>query len=123
VQELSIGEGSVKTLVKHLKMNDMIITSKSGTILTNKGKVILRDLLTLIPSETIIPKVPSLGKIQLLRIVKNSARLIGSGLEQRDEAIKLGATGATTLIFSNGKFLIPETEYDALDREDIIRIY
>jgi hypothetical protein len=54
-------------------------------------------------------------------LLKNSARLIGSGLEQRDEAIKLGATGATTLIFSNGKFLIPETEYDALDRENIIR--
>lgn len=121
-KELSIGEGSVKTLVKHLKMNEMIITSKSGTILTNKGKVILRDLLTLIPSETIIPKSSiTLGKFNYCVLLKNSARLVGSGLEQRDEAIKLGATGATTLIFSNGKFLIPETEYDALDREDIIR--
>lgn len=121
-KELNLGEGSVKTLIKHLKMNEMIITSKSGTMLTNKGKVILRDLLTLIPSETIIPKSSiTLGKFNYCVLLKNSAKLIGSGLEQRDEAIKLGATGATTLIFSNGKFLIPETEYDALNKENIIR--
>lgn len=121
-KELNLGEGSVKTLIKHLKMNEMIITSKSGTMLTNKGKVILRDLLTLIPSETIIPKSSiTLGKFNYCVLLKNSAKLIGSGLEQRDEAIKLGSTGATTLIFSNGKFLIPETEYDALNKENIIR--
>ncbi|HSF49868.1 MAG TPA: DUF4443 domain-containing protein, partial [Nitrososphaeraceae archaeon] len=118
-KELNLGEGSVKTLIKHLKMNEMIITSQLGTILTNKGKVILRDLLTLIPSETIIPKSSiTLGKFNYCVLLKNSAKLIGSGLEQRDEAIKLGATGATTLIFSNGKFLIPETEYDALNKEN-----
>lgn len=121
-KELNLGEGSVKTLIKHLKMNEMIITSKLGTMLTNKGKVILRDLLTLIPSETIIPKSSiTLGKFNYCVLLKNSAKLIGSGLEQRDEAIKLGATGATTLIFSNGKFFIPETEYDALNKENIIR--
>jgi predicted transcriptional regulator len=121
-KELNLGEGSVKTLIKHLKMNEMIITSQLGTILTNKGKFILRDLLTLIPSETIIPKSSiTLGKFNYCVLLKNSAKLIGSGLEQRDEAIKLGATGATTLIFSNGKFFIPETEYDALNKENIIR--
>jgi len=121
-KELNLGEGSVKTLIKHLKMNEMIITSKLGTMLTNKGKIILRDLLTLIPSETKIPKSSiTLGKFNYCVLLKNSAKLIGSGLEQRDEAIKLGATGATTLIFSNGKFFIPETEYDALNKENIIR--
>ena len=121
-KELNLGEGSVKTLIRHLKMNEMIITSKLGTMLTNKGKIILRDLLTLIPSETKIPKSSiTLGKFNYCVLLKNSAKLIGSGLEQRDEAIKLGATGATTLIFSNGKFFIPETEYDALNKENIIR--
>lgn len=35
-KELSLGDGSVKTLVKHLKMTNMIKTSNAGTILSDK---------------------------------------------------------------------------------------
>ena len=36
-KELNLGEGSIKTLVKHLKMQGMIHTSNSGTRLSDKG--------------------------------------------------------------------------------------
>lgn len=39
---------------------------------------------------------------------------IRSGIEQRDAAIKMGASGATTLLFKENKFLIPRIDYDAL---------
>ena len=39
-QELSLGEGSVKTLIKHLKMQGLIHSTNHGTILTEKGKII-----------------------------------------------------------------------------------
>lgn len=39
-QELSLGEGSVKTLIKHLKMQGLIEASKSGTTMTEKGRKI-----------------------------------------------------------------------------------
>ena len=45
------------------------------------------------------------------------ADAIKSGIEQRDIAIKAGAVGATTLIFKNGIFLIPETNFNALSEE------
>lgn len=49
-KELGLGEGSIKTLIKHLKMSDMILTNNSGTILTKKGENILSELVLLIPS-------------------------------------------------------------------------
>ena len=36
-KELNLGEGSIKTLVKHLKMQGLILTSNSGTKLSDKG--------------------------------------------------------------------------------------
>lgn len=121
-KELGLGEGSIKTLIKHLKMHEMIVTNNSGTILTQKGKHILFQLLSLIPTETLIPKSSiTLAKYNYSVRLKDSANLIGFGLEQRDEAIKLGAKGATTLLFSKGKFIIPGTDYDALNSEKVIR--
>jgi hypothetical protein len=39
-------------------------------------------------------------------------------MEQRDAAIKMGATGATTLLFKHNKFVIPGTKnYDSLEKE------
>jgi hypothetical protein len=49
------------------------------------------------------------------------ADAIKSGIEQRDIAIKAGAIGATTLIFQNGIFLIPGTNFNALSEEPQIQ--
>lgn len=43
-KELSLGEGVVRTLLKHLKMKDLIETTNSGTRLTEKGITILSGL-------------------------------------------------------------------------------
>jgi Mn-dependent DtxR family transcriptional regulator len=44
-KELSLGEGSVKTLVKHLKAQGIIESTKVGTTTTSKGKRISEQLL------------------------------------------------------------------------------
>jgi hypothetical protein len=49
------------------------------------------------------------------------ADAIKTGIEQRDIAIKAGAIGATTLIFKNGIFLIPTTNFNALSEEPQIQ--
>ena len=38
IRELGLGEGSVKTLVKHMKMSGLIENSNAGMWSTNKGK-------------------------------------------------------------------------------------
>ncbi|HEY8523146.1 MAG TPA: hypothetical protein VIL14_05235, partial [Nitrososphaeraceae archaeon] len=55
-KELSLGQGSIKTLVKHLKTTNMIMTSNAGTILTDTGEKLISQILLYIPKETIIPK-------------------------------------------------------------------
>src|SRR5215210_607848 len=117
-KELSLGEGSIKTLVKHLKTTNMIMTSNAGTILTDTGERIISQILVHIPKETIIPKSSiTVGKFNYVVLVKNIANSIHSGIEQRDIAIKSGAMGATTLIFKDGKFLISGTNFNALVNE------
>ena len=116
--ELSLGGGSIKTLVKHLKTTNMIKTSNAGTILSEKGERIISQILSHIPKETIIPESSiTVGKFNYAVLVKNIANSIHSGIEQRDIAIKSGATGATTLIFKDGKFLVPKTNFNALADE------
>jgi hypothetical protein len=43
--------------------------------------------------------------------------VIKTGIEQRDAAIKMNALGATTLVYRDKKFMIPNTNFDALHKE------
>ncbi|MDQ6722806.1 MAG: hypothetical protein M3Z01_00875 [Thermoproteota archaeon] len=107
-QELSLGEGSVRTLVKHLKMQGLINTTNHGTTLTDKGKTISAALVRSIPSETDIPQCSiALGKFNYVVLLKQASFAIKSGIEQRDAAIKVGALGATTLLYHDHRFFMP----------------
>ena len=118
MDELGLGEGSVKTLVKHLKMNNLIENSNAGMWLTNKGKSIYSKLHAVIPSEISLPACSiTVGKFNFAVLIKNHVRNIGTGIEQRDAAIKIGAVGATTLIFEKGKFLMPDRNQVALRKD------
>jgi hypothetical protein len=118
VRELGLGEGSVKTLVKHMKMSGLVENSKGGMWLTDKGKTVYTKLHLVIPNEMDISKCSiALGKFNHAVLVKNLAYGIKSGIEQRDTAIKSGAVGATTLIFRNGGLLMPSTREDLLRKD------
>ena len=70
-QELALGEGSIKTLVKHLKMKGLIQSTKRGTTMTEKGRKITSEILLLIPRETTIPKCSiALGKFNYAVLVR-----------------------------------------------------
>ena len=116
--KLSLGGGSIKTLIKHLKTMDLIKTSNAGTILTQKGEKLISQISLQIPKETVLPESSiTVGKFNYVVLVKDIANSIHSGIEQRDVAIKSGAAGATTLIFIENRFLIPGTNYNALENE------
>jgi Domain of unknown function (DUF4443)/PH0730-like, N-terminal domain len=117
-QELNLGEGSIKTLIKHLKMQDLIETSRIGTKMSVKGNRIFSHILSSVPRECVLPKCSvALGRYNYAVLLKQLSFAVKSGIEQRDAAIKMGALGATTLFYMNEKFVIPGTRYDALRRE------
>jgi hypothetical protein len=123
-KELVLGGGVIKTLLKHLKMQDMIHATKSGTKMTDKGKSIYSHLRSSIPAELIVPKCSvALGKFNYAVLLKQFNFAIKSGIEQRDAAIKMGAKGATTLLYKDGRFVMPSTEgtVDPLHTEPKIR--
>lgn len=118
-EELELGEGTVRTLIRHMKMHGLVETTNAGTKMTRKGNLFFSELLSSLPSELHLSKCKiTLGKHNYAILIKQMSFAVKSGIEQRDAAIKVGASGATTLLFKHNKFLIPQTNYDALKGED-----
>jgi hypothetical protein len=118
-QELSLGEGSIRTLIKHLKMQDLIYSTNQGTILTEKGKMFSTSIVQSIPAESEMPHCSiALGRFNYVVLLKQASFAIKSGLEQRDASIKVGALGATTLLYKDYKFIMPGTISSILDGND-----
>jgi len=122
-RELVLGEGAIKTLIKHMKMDGLISTSNGGTKMTPKGKEICYHLTSSIPSETKLPKCSvALGKFNHAVLLKNLSYVVKSGLEQRDASIKMNGTGATTLLYIDKKLVMPTYIHrDSLKKEPAIR--
>jgi len=121
-KELALGEGTVKTLVKHMKMHRLVETSNGGTKMTGRGRGICTELLSSMPSEMSLPRCSvALGKFNYAVLVREFGFAVKSGIEQRDAAIKMGATGATTLLFKENKFVMPASSQDSLKKEQDIR--
>lgn len=121
-KELALGEGTVKTLVKHLKMHGFVQTSNGGTKMTAKGGGICSELLSSMPAEMALPKCSiALGKFNYAVLVKELGYAVRSGIEQRDAAIKMGAIGATTLLFKEGRLVMPASSHDSLRKEPAVR--
>ena len=117
-KKISLGEGAIRTLLKHLKNNGLIeIDSKLGCKLTKEGKKIFKFIRSTTTNTIDIPKISiALGDYNVGLLVRKSSEAIKKGVEQRDAAIQAGAVGATTLIFKKGTFLMPGNNKDCLKK-------
>jgi len=110
-RELGLGEGTTRTLLKHLKNEAILKTSRTGISLSEEGKKLFSNLRSKISACSEVPNSPlTVGSCNIAVLIRNAAKAVGSGMEQRDIAIQSGATGATTLIFYNNKLLLPTGE-------------
>jgi hypothetical protein len=122
-KELALGGGAVKTLVKHMKMAGLVETSNGGTKMTAKGKGVFEGLASAIPAEMDLPRSQvALGKYNYAVLLREFGFAVRSGIEQRDAAIKMGATGATTLLYRDGRFAMPDNSgKDPLKKEQALK--
>ena len=105
---VGLGEGATRTLVRHLRSEGLIEVSKYGIALSKFGEKLFSNLKSRISKEIEIPKSPlTLGPFNVAILIRNAAGLVKNGIEQRDAAIKAGALGATTLVFSHNKLAMP----------------
>lgn len=110
-KEMGLGEGTTRTLLKHLKNEGVTQSSRSGISFSEEGKKLFSDLRSQLREGIDVPSSPlTVGAFNIAVLVRNAAQAIGSGMEQRDAAIKSGALGATTLIFSKNKLELPQEE-------------
>jgi len=112
-KELELGEGTTRTLVKHLKNEGIIEVSKYGIVFSEDGRKLFSNLRSKISEGVEVPNSPlTVGPFNIAVLVRNAAHGVRRGVEQRDTAIKVGALGATTLIFSHNRLTMPSSEED-----------
>jgi hypothetical protein len=105
---LQLGEGATRTLIDRLQTEQLITVSKAGCKLTKSGLSILKDLNSKFPKRMKIPASSiTVGPYNFGILVNNAASKVRKGIEQRDSAVRAGASGAVTLIFRRGKLFMP----------------
>ena len=113
-QLLGIGEGSTRTILSMMQEQNMITIGKSGILLTDAG-IEFKKSVSMDVADISISDLTIGDKDCAVRVPK-MARNVKYGCEERDAAIRSGATGATTLIYTNGKLIFPGSDYP-VDRE------
>jgi predicted transcriptional regulator len=107
-EELELGMGTTRTLIDHLKRQMLIKVSRRGITLSQSGQELLSNLRAHLSKGVEIPPSPlTIGAHNIAVLIRNIGDKVKSGVEQRDEAIKMGATGATTLVFSQNELSMP----------------
>ncbi len=104
---LGLGEGTVRTMIKKIRGQNLVSVSKGGITLTKSGVELLSELRSCMVSIEVPETVVAFGSRNYATMVKQAAERVAIGVEQRDAAIKAGAEGATTLIFNGTRFNIP----------------
>ncbi|MBS7658780.1 MAG: DUF4443 domain-containing protein [Candidatus Bathyarchaeia archaeon] len=108
---LDLTEGVTRGLLKKLSDKNLVkAEGRKGFSLTGKGKETLKQKLNEFNIEDIkemdVGALKTSGESMVVHL-RNLEHNVYNGLEQRDAAVRVGANGATTLIFKNGVLSIP----------------
>ena len=113
--KLNVGEGAIRTIISRLKDAGLIVTSKEGCSLTEKGLSVWRNFVEVFPKRVEIEKTAlTTSRYNYAFLVKNKAHKIKSGIDQRDAAIMGGARRALVIVFKDGHLMI-ESVSDSLE--------
>ncbi len=117
--KMSIGEGSVRTLLKRLSEASYIeAEGKQGQKLTSKGKTLFDSVSHDVPiGLTLEIRRLVMYEYAFANLIKGCSSKISDGVRQRDEAIIQGGydkAGATTLIQKSGSLVMPPDDFHIL---------
>jgi predicted transcriptional regulator len=106
-EKLNVGEGAIRTIISRLKDAGLIVTSKEGCNLTDKGLSVWKNFAEVFPKRVKIEKTPlTTSEYNYAFLVKNRGRKVKSGIDQRDAAIMGGARRAVVIVSKNGHLVI-----------------
>lgn len=102
VKQLSLGEGTIRTILDILKKKNLITSTRQGHSLTEKGTKIRKRIANLITLSkkidiSLYPKYKKIG------IIVKRMNFVDITIEKRDVAVKNGAEGCLIFSYSNNK--------------------
>jgi len=106
---LNLGEGSTRTILDIFCDEGYITVTKSGAVLSEKGKR-AKDMVKMDVGPVNVTDL-TIGAVNCAVKIRGVSKKITYGCEERDAAIKAGATGATTLVCVGNKLIFPGSEY------------
>jgi hypothetical protein len=127
-QNLSVGEGSARTLLKRLTESGYISPEgKQGQRLTEQGQQLFDEVSKEVPLGLFLDaSALVMYESAYANLVRNKGDDVRDGIRQRDEAIIKGgydSAGATTLIMKNGSIVMPPDDFQTLieyERETLL---
>jgi hypothetical protein len=103
-----LGEGAARTVLRRLKGSGYVDVIRSGCFLTRSGTKQAASIASTLKGPVAIPRSNlTVGEHQAALVFRHAADEVRSGIEQRDSAIRAGASGATTYVLEAGKFAMP----------------
>lgn len=114
--ELGLGEGSTRNLLKTMNAWKQIIVQQKGIMLSRFG----RETLETLPVRFVEISSPTYvqGEYQQAILVKGRADTITNGMKQRDLGIRYGSEGASVFIMKDGCIIFPpDVKVDERDPE------
>lgn len=103
-EELNLGEGTVRTLLKKLSSIGLVESQQKGHSLSEKGVKIIQEISKLLSEP--LEVTPLEGFVTYALVVRNPPEF--KSIELRDEAIRFFAKGAMILTVQNGEIVFPE---------------
>lgn len=106
-EKLNVGDGAIRTIVSRLKNAGLILTSREGCKLTEKGLSVWKSLEEAFPIRVEMERTSlTTSEYNYAFLVKNKGHKVKSGIEQRDAAIMGGAKRALVIVCKNGHLSI-----------------
>jgi hypothetical protein len=111
---IGLGGGAIKSLISKLQELNLLNTSKAGNVLSDKGQKIVRGLKMVVPvvSEVTVQCI-STGKKNVAAVLRGIDMKSLNPITIRDDVVRAGGSGATTLIFDGKSIRVPDV-YDDL---------
>ena len=103
MKELHLGEATVKTMLKFLRDRGLVDQGTRGVYPTKKGLTMFSFSASFSDLREI--DIPEFSKAAVALVIKGAAGKVASGIEQRDEGVKLGAK-IITLIKEDGHLML-----------------
>lgn len=119
-KEIGLSESTARTLLKFLKRERLIISvPKSGHRLSDVGLKIFEHIKRYIGN---VKEIKELEELRLAKyaigiLIKRASKYIKKGLEERDDAVRAGAKGATIIVYERDTFSVPSV-YPELAEEE-----